>query len=154
MLNFFEADPVAKIHIDCIEQDQDAIDYATKICEKFLEKISFHKKNALRLTTHKKYDLIWSAGLFDYFEDKIFIMLLKNLKQMTAPEGEIVIGNFSNSNPTQYFQTFFEWHLHHRSPTELVLLARAAGFSSDQIHVGKEPMGINLFLHLHGAYAA
>jgi SAM-dependent methyltransferase len=151
MLHFFETNPVAKIHIDCIEQDQDAITYASKICEKHLSKISFYKKNALRISTEKKYDLIWSAGLFDYFEDKIFITLLKRLKQIAAPNGELVIGNFSDSNPNKNFQDFCEWHLHHRSPSALTLLAHAAGFQADQIQVNKEPLGINLFLHLQGA---
>lgn len=148
MLAFFEIRPDAQVHFDCIEQDQKAVGHAQGLCKDHLHKITFHVKNALRFQSKKKYDLIWSAGLFDYFEDKVFVFLLKKLGAMVAEGGEIVIGNFSPLNPSRPYMELFEWHLHHRSPTTLKALAVSAGFSADQISVGKEPTGVNLFLHI------
>lgn len=148
MLQFFEGQPDTPVHIDCIEQDQNAVNHATALCKQHLHKITFHVKNALRFQSKKKYDLIWSAGLFDYFEDKVFVFMLNKLKAMVAEGGEIVIGNFSTMNPSKPYMELFEWHLHHRSPNTLKAFALAAGFAPDQISVEKEPTSVNLFLHI------
>jgi extracellular factor (EF) 3-hydroxypalmitic acid methyl ester biosynthesis protein len=148
MLHFFESNPDAQVHIDCIEQDRNAVNHASALCEAYLDRITFHVKNALRFQSDKKYDLIWSAGLFDYFEDKVFVFMLKKLGTMVAEGGEIVIGNFSTTNPSRPYMELFEWHLHHRSPITLKALAARAGFAADQIRVGREQTGVNLFLHI------
>lgn len=150
MLQFFDDRPDAPIHIDCIEQDQNAVNHAKELCSKYLDKITFHIRNALRFQSDKKYHLIWSAGLFDYFEDKVFVFMLKKLKTMVAEGGEIVIGNFSTMNPSRSYMELFEWHLHHRSPYTLKAFALAAGFTADQVRIEKEPTGVNLFLHIRG----
>jgi len=60
------------ISFDLIDFDQSAIDFSMKKNEKFEGQISYNKINALRFNSYKLYDLIWSAGLFDYFKDKHF----------------------------------------------------------------------------------
>lgn len=148
MLQFFESNPGASVHIDCIEQDQNAVNHASKLCCDYLHKITFHVKNALRFQAKKKYHLIWSAGLFDYFDDKVFVFMLKKLGSMVADGGEVVIGNFSTVNPSRAYMELFEWHLHHRSPNSLRALAIEAGFDASQIRIEKESTGVNLFLHI------
>jgi extracellular factor (EF) 3-hydroxypalmitic acid methyl ester biosynthesis protein len=39
--------------------------------------------------------------LFDYFEDQVFIKLLRKFMHWTNPGGEVIIGNFSNYNPSE-----------------------------------------------------
>ena len=148
MLKFFEVNPGAQVHFDCIDKDQKAVDYAKELCADFLHKITFHVKNALRLKSNKKYDLIWSAGLLDCLSDKVCIHVLKNLGKMVADGGEIVMGNFSVLNPSRAYMELLEWNLHHRSPHKLMRFAVAAGFSAEQIRIEKEPTGVNLFLHI------
>lgn len=148
MLEFFENNPDAQVHFDCIEQDQNAVNHAKALCKDFLHKTTFHVKNALRFQSKKNYDLIWSTGLFDYFDDKVFVFMLKKLGAIVAEDGEIVIGNFSLMNPSKSYMELFEWHLHHRSPDTLKALAIAAGFAADRISVEKEATGVNLFLHI------
>ena len=67
------------IHLDCVEQDAHAINYAMNLCKNFLAHIKFFQKNVLRFTTNKTYHLIWSGGLFDYFNDSIFKRILRRL---------------------------------------------------------------------------
>ncbi len=148
MLQFYECNPGASVHIVCIEQDQNAVNHASELCRDYLNMITFHVKNALRFQTKKKYHLIWSAGLFDYFDDKVFVFMLKKLGAMVADGGEIVIGNFSTVNPSRAYMELFEWHLHHRSPNSLRALAIEAGFDARQIRIEKESTGVNLFLHI------
>ena len=134
---------------DCIEYDPVAIRYAMALCYEYLDRIQFFHKNAFRFTTEKRYPLIWSAGLFDYFDDRRFKFLLKRLYGFLEPEGELVIGNFSKANPDQpYMEVMMEWELHHRNAKELTELAAACGIQREQIDIGQEPEGVNLFLHV------
>ena len=149
MLYFFENNPTANVHIDCVEQDENAISHATDVCHKHINKITFINKNAIRFNTDKKYDLIWSAGLFDYFENKVFIYMLKRLNQLIHREGRIIVGNFSTNNPSKPFMEIFEWHLFHRSPEQLKELAISAGIFEEQISIDKEKSGVNLFLNIN-----
>jgi cyclopropane fatty-acyl-phospholipid synthase-like methyltransferase len=136
-----------RVSIDCVEQDENAIRFAQEICAEYTESIRFFKTNALRFDSDLKYDLIWSAGLFDYFDDKVFVFMLKRLKGMLASVGEIIIGNFSTLNPSRSYMELMEWYLHHRSPHTLKSLAMAAGFIESSLSVKKESTGVNLFLH-------
>ncbi|MCP5518958.1 MAG: class I SAM-dependent methyltransferase [Verrucomicrobiales bacterium] len=147
MLHFFRNNPTTRAAIDCVEQDANAIRHARALCKDHLRKVSFYQRNVLRFQSTRPYDLIWSAGLFDYFSDKAFVLMLRRLKSMLAPGGEIVVGNFSPINPSRHYMEVFNWVLHHRSPHTLRDLAIRAGFPADSIAIGSEPLGVNLFLH-------
>jgi len=130
--------------------DQNAIDYAKKITNPFKENIEFICKNIFRFHTKERYDVVWSAGLFDYFDAKGFVHLLKRFKEWTAPNGEIIIGNFNaDHNPNrQFMELFADWHLIHRTENELIELAIQAGFDREQLTVNRESQNVNLFLHI------
>jgi hypothetical protein len=134
----------------CIEMDAKAIIYAKELNKEFIPYINFINKNIFKYQTEERYDLVWSAGLFDYFDDKAFLMILNRMKNWVTKNGEIIIGNFNqNNNPSRgYMELFGEWYLHHRTENELIFLAKEAGFSEIQIHIGKEEEDVNLFLHL------
>ncbi len=134
------------ILIDCIDIDKKAIDYASKLNRKHIDKLNFIHKNILRFRPKKQYDIIWSAGVFDYLSDKVFLYMLKRFKNWVKKDGNIIIGNFSENNPTRPYMEFGHWFLFHRSKEKLLNLARKANFDNRQIKVDKEPEGINLFL--------
>lgn len=147
---FFDANNWSKIIIDCIELDKDAIEYAKILCAEHLDKVRFINTNIFRYKPNNKYDLIWSAGLFDYFTDSQFVRLLKRLSSFITGTGEIVIGNFSDINPSRlYMERFGRWYLNHRSKEALIQLARDAGATSNMIRVDSEELGVNLFLHVN-----
>ena len=150
VFEFFSHHPHLPVTFDCIEQDANAIRYATELCRPFLQHIAFTAANALRFRPSRRYDIIWSAGLFDYFGDATFVRLLSRLAPALAPGGELVVGNFSEQNPSRSYMEFFEWSLQHRSAAQLLQLAERAGFSSTQLTIGSEPQGVNLFLHVAG----
>lgn len=135
----------------CVELDSRAIEHAKETCADYLEHIQFYNKNILRFSTQEKFDVIWSAGLFDYFEDHLFVIAIKRFLTWLAPGGEIIIGNFSEDNASRgYMEVFGEWYLLHRSKEELFELAMKAGVAEDKITVDKEPLGVNLFLRIKG----
>jgi len=134
------------LRIDCVEQDIHAIDFAKSLCQKFLHNINFIHKNIFRFVTDTTYHLIWSAGLFDYFNDNLFKRTIRKLSQSLKPNGRMVIGNFSPDNPSRGYMELCNWKLIHRSKEHLLQLAKECGFHDRQIRVEQEPEGINLFL--------
>lgn len=137
------------VRFDCVDNDPEAIAYAEELCVEYLDHIRFHEANALRLRTNRDYQLVWSAGLFDYLGNKGFTFLLERLIESLRDDGELVIGNFAPSNPTRdYMEVIGDWHLYHRSEAELIDLATSCGIPEADVRVGSEPEGINLFLHV------
>lgn len=149
MFEFYQTQKNGKVKTTCIEMDKNAIEYAKKLNNDFLSNITFIQQNIFRFKTDKQYDIIWSAGLFDYFDDKTFVRILSRLKNNIRPKGEIIIGNFSPNNPSRdYMEIFGEWFLHHRTEEELINLAQQAGFNNKKISIKHEPEKVNLFLHI------
>jgi extracellular factor (EF) 3-hydroxypalmitic acid methyl ester biosynthesis protein len=133
----------------CVEIDERAIDYARTVCKSYSGSIRFINQNVFRFQTRKKFDMIWSAGLFDYFNDKTFVQLLKKLQGSLKTGGEICIGNFSTNNPGRvYMEVFGEWFLTHRTEEELRQLALMAGAELSEISIDREPLKVNLFLRV------
>jgi len=140
----------SKVFFECVDYDKGAIEYSYhKAKEKdLLNHIEFHRENAFKFTPSKKYDLVWSAGLFDYLKDDIFKMLLSKLLAFVKPGGELVVGNFSLNNPCRDWMECGRWLLHYRAPEDLIKLATDCDVPPENVTVESEPLGINLFLHI------
>jgi SAM-dependent methyltransferase len=133
----------------CIEADKTAIHYASDLNKANARQISFIHQNIFRYQATERFDIVWSAGLFDYFDDAIFVKLLRRFISWTEPGGEVIIGNFSVENPSRaYMELVGDWFLQHRSAEKLRTLARMAGAEDQNITIGEEAEGVNLFLHV------
>ncbi|MEB0262566.1 MULTISPECIES: class I SAM-dependent methyltransferase [unclassified Mucilaginibacter] len=150
LYELYNENPILDIKTTCVEMDEKAISYARVLNKHYLDKITFIQKSIFRFNTENKFNIIWSAGLFDYFDNKAFIMLLKKFKEWLKNDGEIIIGNFNeNHNPSRAYMEFFgDWYLNHRTEEQIYHLARQAGYDQLNITVGREPENVNLFLHL------
>ena len=84
-----------RLHTTCVEIDPEAILFSKELNKAHLESISYVNSNIFKYQGSDTYDFIWSAGLFDYLNDKAFVMLLKRFKTWQREGGEIVIGNFN-----------------------------------------------------------
>ncbi len=146
MMNFAGGN---NISIDLIDFDQSAIDFSKEKNKKFNGQITYNKINALRFNSYKLYDLIWSAGLFDYFKDKHFTFLIRKYINCLAEDGEMVISNFSTRNPTKrLMEVLSDWYLNLRTESDLYRIASDANIDKELVSVDKEPLGINLFLKI------
>jgi SAM-dependent methyltransferase len=133
--------------IDCVDHDKNANAFALKLCAPFSDRGNFFCANALRFHPANPPRIIWSAGLFDYLNDKLFVLLLRRLWRTLEPGGELVLGNFCPSNPTRaYMELVGEWILTHRSHEDLLRLADIAGLPAKSVDIESEPEGVNLFL--------
>lgn len=141
--------PKADVLFDCVDADVHAIEHARQLCRPFIHRVEFHHRNAMRFLPSRGYDLVWSAGLFDYLMDRSFVFLLKSLIAVTKPGGEVVIGNFSPLNTSRDYMEFLgDWVLIHRNEKQLAELAREAGAAQSAITIDWEPEGVNLFLRI------
>ena len=135
--------PDSKIKFDLVDFDQNAIDFAKKQNEPFKEAINYFKINVLRYKPYQWYDLIWSAGLFDYFKDKHFVYMINKYYKYLSEGGEFIIGNFSHSNPTRrLMEVLSDWYLVHRSKSDLVRMALEAEAAEEQVEVDMEELGV------------
>lgn len=137
------------ISFDLIDFDQSAIDFSKKKNERFNGQISYNRINALRFNSYKMYDLIWSAGLFDYFKDKHFTFLIRKYINCLTDDGEMVISNFSTKNPTKrLMEVLSDWYLNLRTESDLFRIAADADINKELVSIEMESLGINLFLKI------
>ena len=67
-----------------------------------------------------QFDLVYSAGLYDYLPDTIAARLTAQLASMLKPGGRLLLANFlHNSYGRGYLETFMDWRLNYRSEAEL-----------------------------------
>jgi extracellular factor (EF) 3-hydroxypalmitic acid methyl ester biosynthesis protein len=68
----------------------------------------------------KKYDLVYSAGLFDYLQDATAISLIRAMFKHLSPGGVMSVGNFSrNSHGRGFMAGFMDWCLVYRNEDDL-----------------------------------
>ncbi len=136
----------AEIH--CIDFEPKAIEFSKELLRDHLAQVTFHTENILKYQTPDKFDFVWSAGLFDYFSDKVFVRMLQRFREWLLPNGEAIVGNFCSSNPSLGAMEFGDWFLNYRDEEQLRDLALQAGFRREEVSFSKEEQGINLFLRL------
>jgi extracellular factor (EF) 3-hydroxypalmitic acid methyl ester biosynthesis protein len=69
-------------------------------------------------------DLIYSAGLYDYLEDRVAVRLTARLFSMLAPGGRLVVANFAPSlSDIGFMETFMDWNLVYRDADDMARLA-------------------------------
>lgn len=152
---YFQSVTQNNLVFDLVDFDQRAIEHAMSKNQKYLEYLTFHNKNVLRYSPDGSYDLIWSAGLFDYFQDSLFVRLLRRFSFYLKEDGEMIIGNFNVINPSKKIMEILgDWYLYHRSQQQLIGFAKEAGIPPDKIEVFSEPLKINLFLRIKKATEA
>lgn len=75
-----------------------------------------------------EFDLIYSAGLFDYLSDGLARRLTRRMLQMLRPGGRLLIANFVPDTAARaYMEIFMDWNLIFRSESEICNLVQAAG---------------------------
>ncbi len=73
-----------------------------------------------------KYDLIYSAGLFDYLPTKTASSLLDRLLKMLAPSGRLIVGNYAPENYGRgYMEGMMGWSLVYRGEADMEALLQS-----------------------------
>ena len=78
---------------------------------------------SVRPSVNQQFDLIYSAGLYDYLLDRPAMALTSRLCSMLRPGGRLVIANFvPESGSRGYAEAFMDWRLIYRTPAALAAL--------------------------------
>jgi extracellular factor (EF) 3-hydroxypalmitic acid methyl ester biosynthesis protein len=95
------------------------------------------------------YDIIYSFGLFDYFDKTLGRFIINSIKPLLKPGGFILIANFSlEGNKNRVLLEYgFDWYLIYRDQNEMKELAKG-NFLSDKIEVDEIENGTMKFLKL------
>ncbi len=89
------------------------------------------------------YDMIYCAGLFDYFPDNVCRNLTNLYYQWVKPGGLLVTTNVHPNNPEQYLmEHLLEWYLIYRDEAQLLALAPKG--TDGEVFADKT--GVNVFL--------
>jgi extracellular factor (EF) 3-hydroxypalmitic acid methyl ester biosynthesis protein len=98
------------------------------------------------------FDVIYSAGLFDYFSDPVAQLGAKALFKHVKPGGQLVIGNFNMTTPNQFtMRLALDWSLIYRSEEDL---NRLFGNLGGDLRIEREAEGVNLFCLIRKPEAA
>ncbi len=122
-------------------------------------RLFIHMKYTLDCLRIEDYDLIYSAGLYDYI--KTFLMnptrgtiaLTRNLfVDLLKPGGTLIVGNFSHHNPRDVrfaMEYIYDWNLIYRNKDEVFDFVRDVPKQQIQeMELMEEPLGINYFLKI------
>jgi len=135
----------SNVVFDCYDLDIRAIDYAKRLLNPY-PNINFFQKNAIRIALKKDvkqeiehdYDLIYSTGLFDYFDERIAVRLIANLKRLLKKGGIMAIANFGDkySNSSVCLMEWAtEWNLIYRTESEFRRIFIDGGFSPTDLQI-------------------
>lgn len=116
------------ISIDALDQDADSLNEAVNSYPDFdIQPINKSITHLLRSRSRATYDLIYSAGLFDYLSVKVGSALLKKLLELLKPDGRLIVGNYATDNFGRgYMEGMMDWSLIYRDETDMTNLIRNA----------------------------
>ncbi len=142
-----------KLDCLCIDADPEALEYTSKYVDVFEHraKITLMQENVLKWAlgrvrhNFQMRDIIYSAGLTDYLDDRLFAALATRAWDYLKPGGILILSNFSKANPNKaWMDHIFQWKLIHRDENDLKSIFDKTPFGRD-IEVLSEPEGVNLF---------
>lgn len=142
-----------QMEITCVDADPEALEYTNRQINVIPHNASirFMRENvvkwALGRTRHHfgQLDIIYSAGLMDYLDRRMFQKLAERCYDHLNPGGVLILGNFGESSPNRAFMDhILKWNLIYRSEEELTNILAGTSFGN-RVRVVKELNGINLF---------
>jgi extracellular factor (EF) 3-hydroxypalmitic acid methyl ester biosynthesis protein len=94
------------------------------------------------------YDMIYCAGLFDYFPDNVCRNLIQLYYRWVRPGGLLTLTNVHPVNPDRFtMEHLFEWYLIYRDEAHLKSLAP----KGSDAEVFADDTGVNVFLNIRRA---
>ena len=151
-----ECEYTEKIDALCVDIDSEALQYSDQHANNFPHNASvrYMTENLVKWGLGKvshdigTKDLIYSAGLFDYLEPRLFCKLVNRCHQHLKPGGSLLIGNFAPYEDMLFMDHILHWKLIYRTREELTELFSKTRFEGD-IAILTEPAQVNLFVLAH-----
>ena len=154
-------DPRIDLEIEAVllEQETEALAYAESRLRPVVERrraptrIERLQESVRRVVADRhfatqlgRFDVVVSAGLFDYLHPRMARRLITALTSTLAPGGTAYFGNMVPENPCRWIQEHgLDWWLIHRSRDELLDMARSA-VPEASCWLLEEATGVNPFV--------
>ncbi len=135
----------------CIDIDAEALEYTNKNVDTFFHgaDIKLMEENVIKWSLGRvkhqieQQDIIYSAGLCDYLDDRLFKKLITRCYHHLKPGGTLILGNFDFHEDAVFMDRILRWKLIYRSRDQLAGLFADTPFGTATILSEEER--INLF---------
>lgn len=153
-----EADASLRMNVTLFDQDAMALSFAQAALAPFARRFGDHVsiryvngavkqlvKSPDRFNILKDQDLVYTAGLFDYLSADVAAILFRNLYELLAPGGHLVVGNLTHDcNSRGFLEYLVDWKIEYRTDAEIEDFARLVRPS--RLWLESERTGVNHFL--------
>lgn len=120
---------VSGVHVTLVDQDAAALAFCrTRSLVPWLAsaRIETRSDSIVKLANHlrdRQFDVIISAGLFDYLSDTVARHVLSHMAALLAPGGVVAFSNFHTSDPSRVVKDWLvDWPLIYRDDNECAAL--------------------------------
>lgn len=131
---------------DCYDAEEKALEHARGLLNGYSNQVQFIHSNAVRIALKKevekeipkRYDLIYSTGLFDYLDERVATRLVTNLHKLLQPDGLMAISNATDKyhNRSAYWMEWvMDWNLIYRTPDEFKKIFLEGGFNHNKTKI-------------------
>ena len=136
----------------CVDIDSEALQYTNRYVNIFPHRASIRlmSENVIkwamgRVKHHiEPLDIIYSAGLCDYLDPRLFRALITQCHNHLKPGGTLLLGNFTFYPDSLFLDKLLKWELIYRTEDDLRELFAPTPFG-DRIEILVEQAGVNLF---------
>jgi len=136
----------------CVDIDSEALQYTNQYVNIFPHRASIRLmsenviKWALGRATHhiEPLDIIYSAGLCDYLDPRLFRALITQCHRHLKPGGTLLLGNFTFYPDSLFLDKLLKWELVYRTEEDMKELFASTPFG-EQVTIIAEQAQVNLF---------
>ncbi len=147
-----ECDYSEKIEALCVDIDSEALQFTNRNVNIFPHRASIRlmNENLVKWSLGRvsqqiaKQHIIYSAGLCDYLDKRLFQAMITRCHEHLEPGGKLILGNFAPYVDQVFMDEILHWHLLYRTPQDLLDIFKDTPFGSN-VKILSEPEGVNLF---------
>lgn len=147
-----ECDHTDSVEALCVDIDAEALQYTNQYVNIFphMASIRLMSENVIKWSlgraSHQigEMDVIYSAGLCDYLDKKLFRALVTQCYKHLKPGGSLLLGNFTYYPDSLFLDKILKWELIYRDEEELKELFAPTPFG-ENVTILAEETNVNLF---------
>jgi extracellular factor (EF) 3-hydroxypalmitic acid methyl ester biosynthesis protein len=147
-----ECDHSESVEALCVDIDAEALQYTNQYVNIFphMASIRLMSENVIKWSlgraSHKiePMDIIYSAGLCDYLDTRLFRALVTQCYKHLKPGGSLLLGNFTAYPDSLFLDKILKWELIYRDADELKELFKPTPFGENVVILA-EKENVNLF---------
>jgi len=137
-----------------LDQDPESLNVVTRTCGDLgVEAIRGSVKTLLSGSlVSDKFDFIYTAGLYDYLEERLGQRLTEKLFEMLRPHGRLLIANYlPDLEDMGYMETYADWRLIYRDAAAMRRLIETIAAPIASVRIFPDTSQTVVYLELHAS---